>query len=75
MPHYDAYTTSPGMAAATAARQGVMISDIVGHGVSQQQQQQQQQYLAMQAAQLARQQEERTSTDTSMVQSLNRGPV
>ncbi|KAK0874110.1 hypothetical protein LTS02_000492 [Friedmanniomyces endolithicus] len=74
MPHYDGFTPSPGMTAATAARQGVMISEIVSHGV-QQQQHQQQQYLAMQAAQLARQQEERTSTDMSMVQSLNRGPT
>jgi len=73
MPYHDGYIPLPGMTAATAARQGVMISDIVSHGGLQHQQQQQ--YLAMQAAQLARQQEERTSTDTSMVQSLNRGPV
>ncbi|TKA69858.1 hypothetical protein B0A55_08919 [Friedmanniomyces simplex] len=76
MPHYDGHTPSPGMAAATAAtgaRQGVKITEIVSHAGPQQQQKQQQ--MAMQAAQLAKQQEERTSTDTSMVQALNRGPA
>ncbi|KAK3622125.1 hypothetical protein LTR56_022351 [Elasticomyces elasticus] len=77
MPYHDGHNPSSGMAGvAGAARQGVKINEIVGQaGQHQQQQQQQQQYLAMQAAQLAKQQEERTSTDSSMVSALNRGPV
>lgn len=62
-------TPPPGSAqAANAQRQGVKIDDLVGPAGKQGQQQQQQ------AGQAGVRQEERTSTDTSMVQALNRGP-
>jgi hypothetical protein len=72
IPYYDGRTPPPGMVAASSARSGVGVNELVGAGSQSQQQYQQQQY---QAAQLAlKQQEERTSTDTSMVQALSRGP-
>ena len=68
-------TMPSGMNAANAARQGVKINDIVGGHVSQQQQQQQaaQQAAAVQAA-MKQEERERTSTDSTMVQALLRGP-
>jgi hypothetical protein len=72
MPYYDGRTPPPGMVAVNTARPGVSVNGLVDSTAQQQQAYQQQQY---QAAQLAlKQQEERTSTDSSMVQALSRGP-
>jgi len=66
-------SSHPPVATANAARQGVKINDIVGQA-GPQLKQQQQAALAEQAVQAVMRQEERTSTDTSMVHALNRGP-
>lgn len=71
MPIREGRTPPPGMAAGAAGRQGVKINDIVGHAGQQQQQNQQAAALAA----MEQEERERTSTDTSMVQALNRGPV
>jgi hypothetical protein len=61
-------TPTPGSTLTNAQRHGVNINELVGQGEQSQQQQQASQANVMQL-------EERTSTDTSMVRALNRGPM
>ncbi|KAK5115120.1 hypothetical protein LTR62_001817 [Meristemomyces frigidus] len=67
MPYYGGPAASPGPATADVARQAVKINELVGPNSQQQQQNR--------ATPAAMRREERTSTDTSMVQALRRGPM